>query len=66
MKYNIALVAACLLALGLSFALATEHNRVKSKVIGATAVCKDGAITTVARGTRGICSGHGGVKEWLN
>ncbi|MBZ9728331.1 DUF3761 domain-containing protein [Salegentibacter sp. JZCK2] len=32
---------------------------------GATALCKDGTYS-FSRNRRGTCSGHGGVKKWLN
>lgn len=33
------------------------------EVIGATAICQSGAVTTSTG--KGVCSGHGGVKVWL-
>jgi hypothetical protein len=32
---------------------------------GATAVCNDGSLS-FSKSVQGTCSGHGGVKEWVN
>lgn len=34
------------------------------KLIGLTAQCESGYYTTAKRG-KGVCSGHGGVKRWI-
>lgn len=57
-------VAVVVLSALLMYCLATEHRRFQSKVIGATAICHSGSISTSPRG-QGVCSGHGGVKEWI-
>lgn len=54
------------LSVALIGALATEDMRLQNRVIGVTALCKYGNFTTAARGQQGVCSGHGGVKKWLN
>lgn len=46
MKGHIALVCAVFIALILGLVMATEDARVTARVIGATAICKDGSITT--------------------
>lgn len=48
----------------LVWSLATEEKRHGHKLIGVTAQCKDGMFTT-ARKSQGACSGHGGVKYWI-
>ena len=65
MKGHVALVCAVFIALILGLVMATEDARVISRVIGATAICKDGSITTSPR-DRGVCAAHGGVQKWLN
>lgn len=64
MKDHFPVICAAILAMMLIYGLATEESRMKSKVIGLTAVCNDGSFSTSPRG-RGVCSAHGGVKEWV-
>lgn len=65
MKNHAAVVIIAFLALVLIYGLATEESRLKSRVIGVTAICKDGNFTTAPRG-KGACSGHGGIKKWYD
>ena len=62
---RICLVIISVLSMLLIYSLVTVDDRRHNMVIGATAVCKDGYITTTPRG-RGVCSSHGGVKKWLD
>lgn len=62
MKY--ATLAAVVFGVLLVYSLATEPNRFAKRVIGATAFCIDGMITTAPR--QGACARHGGVEKWLN
>ena len=64
MKY--ATLAAVVFGVLLVYSLATEPTRFAKKVIGATAFCIDGMITTATKGKSGVCAAHGGVKKWLN
>lgn len=64
MKY--ATVAAIVFGVVLVYSLATEDKRLAKRVIGATAFCADGMITTAERGKQGVCAGHGGVRRWLD
>lgn len=64
MKY--ATVAAVVFGVVLVYCLASEDKRLAKRVIGATALCQDGMITTAERGKQGVCAGHGGVKKWLD
>lgn len=57
-------IAAVVLAVVLVYVLATEDKRFEKRLIGATAECKSGNYTTAKRG-HGVCSGHGGVKRWM-
>lgn len=57
-------IAAAVLAVVLVYVLATEDKRFEARLIGATAECKSGHYTTAKRG-QGVCSGHGGVKRWM-
>lgn len=57
-------IAAVVLAVSLVYVLATESQRFEKRLIGATAECKSGHYTTAKRG-HGVCSGHGGVKRWM-
>ena len=41
-----------------------ERDGDPGKVIGATAICHNGMLST-SGSRRGTCSGHGGVKEWI-
>lgn len=66
MKQTIPIVAAVALGVVLVFCLATEDRRVKSRIIGVTAMCENGMFTTAPRWQQGVCSGHGGVKKWLD
>lgn len=59
-----ATVAAIFFGVCLIFALATEHKRNEAMLIGITAECSDGMFTATLRGS-GVCSGHGGVKRWI-
>lgn len=63
-KFLLAVTAA--LALLLMYTLATEETRLQKRVIGATGMCHDGAITSSPRGKQGVCSSHGGVKKWFD
>lgn len=62
MKY--ATLAAVVFGVLLVYSLVTEPNRFAKRVIGATAFCIDGMITTAPK--HGACRVHGGVKKWLN
>ena len=64
MKYLCTLVCAVLSVL-LVYSLATEEKRHGKKLIGVTAQCNDGMFTTSKR-SQGACSGHGGVKYWID
>lgn len=57
-------IAAVVLAVVLVYVLATEDKRFEKLLIGVTAECKSGNYTTAKRG-QGVCSGHGGVKRWI-
>lgn len=57
-------IASVVLAVVLVYVLATEGQRFEKLLIGATAECKSGHYTTAKRG-QGVCSGHGGVKRWI-
>lgn len=57
-------IAAAVLAVVLVYVLATEDKRFEKRLIGVTAECKSGNYTTAKRG-HGVCSGHGGVKRWM-
>lgn len=59
--YGASFVIVCAI---LVYALATEEERHGGKLIGVTAQCKDGMFTT-AKKSQGACSGHGGVKYWI-
>lgn len=60
----ISTLAAVFFGVVLVFSLATEHKRAEGMLIGITAECKDGMFTATPR-ARGVCSGHGGVKRWI-
>lgn len=62
MKY--ATLAAAVFGVILVYCLASEDKRLAKRVIGATAFCADGMITTAAK--QGACKAHGGVRKWLN
>lgn len=64
MKNGVPLIVAIALGVILIYHLATHDDRVLSKVIGATAVCNDGSVSTSPRG-KGVCSSHGGVRQWV-
>lgn len=61
---DIPAIAAAVLSVLLVYTLATEDKRFEKRLIGATAECKSGHYTTAKRG-QGVCSGHGGVKYWI-
>lgn len=48
----------------LFYTVSTEESRHGNKLIGVTAQCKDGKFTS-AKKSQGACSGHGGVKYWI-
>lgn len=64
MKY--ATVATVVIGIILVYCLMTFERRAVKLVIGATAFCNDGMITTAERGKQGVCAGHGGVRKWLD
>lgn len=61
---NAAIVCTVIFGLLLVYGLATDQKRAMKRVIGLTAVCGDGMLTTAPR-AQGVCAGHGGVKEWV-
>jgi len=63
-KSSVALLCAIVSSALLIAVLATQDQRSRDRVIGLTAVCEDGMMSTTPRGS-GICAGHGGVKEWI-
>lgn len=61
---NAAIICSVVFGVLLVYELAMDQKQAVSKVIGITAVCADGMLTTAPR-KQGACSGHGGVKEWV-
>lgn len=57
-------VIAIVLGLILVGVLATEKQRIESKLIGVTAECNNGKFTDAKRGP-GVCAANGGVKRWI-
>jgi hypothetical protein len=57
-------LAAIVFGVLLIFALVTDGVRTQNMLIGVTAQCRDGMFTATPRGS-GICSGHGGVKKYI-
>lgn len=64
MKEHVLLLCTIALAVAVVALLASEESRTARRVLGLSAVCMDGALTTSPRGP-GVCAAHGGVKEWM-
>jgi len=58
-------VIAALMIAVMALWIVSERGRVQSSLIGVTAECNNGRYTTTPHGARGVCSGNGGVKRWI-
>ena len=64
MRKFLALSFIVVVACALVAALVLKEQSIESRVIGVTAECSNGRYTTAERG-KGVCSGNGGVKRWI-
>lgn len=64
MKGKALALVVVLLIFMLAAMLYRQHNA-PLRFIGVTAECRDGTYTA-SKSRRGSCSGHGGVKRWLD